>query len=117
MRIRKGDVVQVITGDDRGSTGRVLRVLRDENKIVVEGCNMVHKHIRPSQRNPRGGRLTKEMPIHVSNVLLVSPETGAGVRVGARIDSKGDKVLYCKKTGKEIRVIKPAKHETVAKEL
>lgn len=119
MLLRKGDMVEVITGDDRsrGETrtiGRVLRVLRAENKIVVEGVNKVYKHVRPSQRNPKGGRLSKEMPISASNVLLVNPDLGKGVRIGAKINEAGDKVRYCKKTGRELGLIRAAKRDKAA---
>ena len=111
MRIRRGDTVQVIAGDDKGTIGRVLRVLRAENRVVVEGVNKVYKHVRPSQRNPRGGQLSKEMPINVSNVLLVNPELSRGVRVGTQINEAGDKVRICRRTGRELGVIRPAKPE------
>lgn len=120
MLIRRGDLVEVIAGDDRsrGKTrtiGRVIRVLREENKILVEGVNKVWKHIRPSQRNPKGGRLSKEMPIQISNVLLVNPRLSRGVRVGAKINENGDKVRVCKVTGDELGVIKPSKRQQEAK--
>lgn len=114
MLIRRNDIVQVIAGDDRGVTGKVLRVLRNEGKVVVEGVNKVYKHVRPSQRNPKGGRLSKEMPISISNVLLYNPDLGRGVRVGVRINSAGDKVRYCKKTGREMGIIRPAKRDKAA---
>ena len=82
MLIRKGDMVRVVTGDDRGTTARVLRVIPDENKVVVEGVNKVYKHLKPSRRNPQGGRLSKEMPISASNVLLFCPTCRRGVRIG-----------------------------------
>jgi large subunit ribosomal protein L24 len=120
MLIKKNDMVEVIAGDDRSSgntrtIGKVLRVLRAENKVVVEGVNKVYKHVRPSQRNPKGGRLSKEMPIHVSNVLLVNPDLGRGVRVGTKINEAGAKVRVCKVTGRELGEIKPAKREKMAK--
>lgn len=120
MLIRRGDMVEVIAGDDRsrGKTrtiGRVLRVIREENKIVVEGINKVWKHIRPSQRNPKGGRLSKEMPIQISNVLLVNPRLNKGVRVGAKINENGDKVRVCKETGDELGVIRRNKSQQEAK--
>ena len=82
MIIRKGDTVRVITGDDAGATARVLRVLRAENKVVVEGVNKVYKHLKPGRRNPQGGRLSKEMPVDVSNVALIDPSTNKPTRVG-----------------------------------
>lgn len=114
--IRRNDIVQVITGDDKGATGKVLKVLREEGKVVVEGVNKVYKHVRPSQRNPKGGRLSKEMPIQLSNVLLFNSELGRGVRVGVRINEAGEKVRYCKKTGREMGVIRHAKRDKSASE-
>ena len=116
MLIRKGDMVEVIAGEDRSrggdrTVGRVLRVLRDEDKIVVEKVNVVDRHVRPNQRNPRGGKVSKEMPIHVSNVLLYNPQLGRGVRVGARVNENGEKVRVCKATGRELGVIRPAKQQ------
>lgn len=116
MLIKRGDMVEVIAGEDRSRDGRrtvgkVLRVLRRENKVVVEGINKVYKHVRPSRRNPKGGRLSKEMPIHASNVLLYNAELGRGVRIGVRIDAAGDKVRVCKKTGRELGKLKTAARE------
>ena len=99
MYIRKDDVVEVITGDDRGSRGKVLRVLRAKNQVVVEGINRVYRHLKPSRRNPQGGRLSKEMPIDASNVLLYCPTCRRGVRIGRRYEANGAKVRYCKKCG------------------
>jgi large subunit ribosomal protein L24 len=96
MQIRKDDTVVVSTGDDAGSTGRVLRVLPDQNKVVVEGVNKVYKHVRPSRRNPQGGRLSKEMPIDASNVQLMCPTCRRGVRIGRRYTADGRKERYCK---------------------
>jgi large subunit ribosomal protein L24 len=102
MHIRKDDIVEIITGDDAGTakartTGRVLRVLPDENKVVVEGINRVYKHLRPSRQNVQGGRLSKEMPIAVSNVLLYCSTCRRGVRIGRRYNEEGRKERYCKK--------------------
>jgi large subunit ribosomal protein L24 len=79
--IKSGDQVMVITGADKGKTGRVLRVLQDRDRVVVEGINRVWKHVRPSQRNPQGGRIQKDAPIHMSNVMPIDPATGKGTRV------------------------------------
>lgn len=79
--IKSGDNVIVIAGADKGRTGRVLRILADKNRVVVEGVNRVWKHVRPSQRNPQGGRIQKDAPIHLSNVMPVDPRTGKGTRV------------------------------------
>ena len=109
MWIKTNDTVEVITGKDRGSRGKVLRVVRDKNKLVVEGANRVYKHVRKSQRNPRGGQLSKEMPLAVSNVLLVCQACGAAVRLGARYLADGSKERYCKKCGAGNGQIAPAK--------
>ncbi len=107
MYIRKDDIVEVITGDDAGDakarkTGRILRVLRDENKVVVEGINRVYKHLKPSRQNPQGGRLSKEMPIDISNVLLYCSTCRRGVRIGRRYDDEGRKERFCKKCGNSL---------------
>jgi large subunit ribosomal protein L24 len=101
MNVHKDDIVEVITGDDAGGpqnrrTGRVLRVLPDEHKIVVEGVNRVYKHLKPNRQNPQGGRLSKEMPIDVSNVLLYCSTCRRGVRVGRRYTDDGRKERFCK---------------------
>jgi large subunit ribosomal protein L24 len=99
MRIKSNDTVKIICGEDRGVTGKVLRVVRAKEKVVVEGVNRVYKHVRRSQKNPQGGRLSKEMPISVSNVLLVCGACGAATRVGMRSLPDGTKERYCKKCG------------------
>src|SRR5437660_12023922 len=85
--IKRGDTVVVIAGSDKGKTGKVLRVLTDKNRVVVEGVNRVWKHVRPSQRTPQGGRIQKNAPIHLSNVMPLDPSTGRGTRV--RFADKG----------------------------
>src|SRR5271155_2680609 len=79
--IKSGEQVMVIAGADKGKTGRVLRVLTGKDRVVVEGMNRVWKHVRPSQRNPQGGRIQKDAPIHISNVMPVNPTTGRATRV------------------------------------
>lgn len=79
--VKSDDIVEVISGDHKGERGKVLRVLPDRNLVVVEGVNMVYRHVRPSQRNPQGGRLHKEAPLHISNVLPIDPKTNRGSRV------------------------------------
>jgi large subunit ribosomal protein L24 len=114
MHIRKDDQVEVIAGDDKGTASerriaKVLKVLPDRNKIVVEGVNRVYKHLRPSQKNPQGGRLSKEMPIDVSNVMLYCPKCNRGVRVGRRFTDEGQKQRYCKTCGVSLGNIGPRK--------
>ncbi|RME38563.1 MAG: 50S ribosomal protein L24 [Planctomycetota bacterium] len=89
--IRKNDVVEVIAGDHRGARGKVLRVDPKRNQVVVEGVNMVFRHVRPSRRNPQGGRVQKEAPIHLSNVLPYDAAKGRGARVRFEVsaDEKG----------------------------
>src|SRR5258707_4449331 len=79
--IKSGDQVVITTGSDKGKTGKVLRVLTDKERVVVEGINRVWKHVRPSQRNPQGGRIQKDAPIHLSNVMPLDPTSGKGTRV------------------------------------
>jgi len=110
MYIKKGDIVQVMCGDDKGKRGRVLEVLPDKGKVVVEGINRVYKHLRKSQRNPQGGRLSKEMPVDVSNVQLIDPQSNQPTRVGVRYLDDGRKELYAKRSGAAIRQLsKPRK--------
>ena len=80
-RIRKGDMVAVVAGDDRGKRGRVLKILPAKNRVIVEGVNLVYKHLRRSQQNPQGGRIHREAPVHMSNVMPVDPETNEATRV------------------------------------
>lgn len=80
-KIKTGDQVIVTTGADKGKIGRVLRIITDKNRVVVEGVNRVWKHVKPSQQNPQGGRIQKDAAIHISNVLPVDPSSGKGVRV------------------------------------
>ncbi len=117
MHIRKEDMVQVISGDDaeEGRAHRVLRVLPDENKVVVEGINRVYKHVKPNRRNPQGGRLSKEMPIAASNVLLFCNTCRRGVRVGHRYAADGHKERHCKKCGATLGVLSKAREKYARK--
>ncbi len=97
LRIKSGDTVLVIAGDHKGSEGKVLRVLRDKNKAIVEGVNLVKKHEKPTAANPQGGIKEKEAPIHISNLSLKDPKSGEATRVGVRME--GDKkVRFAKKS-------------------
>lgn len=119
MHVRKDDLVEVITGDDalKGKARKVMRVLRDEGKIVVEGVNRVYKHLkaRSSRRNPQGGRLAKEMPIDVSNVQLYCSTCKRGVRYGKKVLANGDKDRVCKKCGSSLGAITTAKKKKAAR--
>lgn len=105
MYIRKDDTVMVLAGDDKGKRGKVLRVFRKEGKVLVEGVNKVYKHLKPSRRNPQGGRLSKEMPVDVSNVALIDPVTNRPTRLGVRYLPDGTKELYAKRSGTRIRAL------------
>lgn len=100
-RIRRGDAVVVISGKDKGKRGEVERVLPKEERVVVGGVNVRTRHARPSQNNQQG-LYTFEAPIHVSNVMLVDPDTGEPTRVGYRYTETGQKLRVSRKTGKDI---------------
>ncbi|MFQ5461154.1 MAG: 50S ribosomal protein L24 [Phycisphaerae bacterium] len=86
LRIRKGDVVEVRSGDHRGARGKILWIDGEKGKVVVEGVNMVYRHVRPTQKNPQGGRVQKEAPIHISNVLPYDSTKGKGARVRFEVE-------------------------------
>ena len=115
MHIRVDDTVEVISGDDRGTRGRVLTVDHAADKAVVEGINRVKKHVQRSQKNPQGGRLSKEMPVQLSNLALVCSSCGAAARTGARMLEDGSKVRYCKKCSANIGQISPPKEAAAKK--
>ncbi|EEO9235724.1 50S ribosomal protein L24 [Listeria monocytogenes] len=101
MHVKKGDKVKVITGKDKGKSGKVLAAFPKKDRVLIEGINMVKKHTKPSNINPQGGILNIEAPIHVSNVMLIDPKTGEPTRVGYEV--KGDKkVRVAKKSGEVI---------------
>ena len=107
MKIKTGDTVQVISGKDRGVTGKVLSVDQDSRKIVVEGVGRVYKHVKPSQRNPQGGRLHKEMPIHASKVMVICPKTNKPTRVGYRYLDDGTKERFARSSGATLGEVSP----------
>ncbi len=100
-RLRTGDTVVVISGKDKGKTGKIARILKDDDKVVVEGVNLVKRHMRPTPRNPQGGILEREQPIHACKVMPVDPSTGQGTRVRMKTDDKGNKVRIAK-SGEQI---------------
>ena len=103
LHIKKGDTVYVNSGEDKGKTGVVLKVLVKENRAVVEGVIMVSKHTKPSAKNPQGGIVKQEAAIHISNLNVVDPKTGKPTRVGRKMSSEGTLVRYSKKSGEEIK--------------
>lgn len=102
LHVKKEDTVMVISGKDKGKKGRVIAAFPRENKVLVEGVNMVKKHTKPSQANPQGGIVNQEAPIHSSNVMLVDPKTGEPTRIGYKVLENGKKVRVAKKSGKVI---------------
>ena len=102
LRIKKGDNVIVIAGNDKGKTGKVLSVDPAENRAIVEGVNLVSKHTKPNSKAPQGGIIKKEAPIHISNLSLIDPKSNTATRVGYKMVD-GKKVRYAKKSGEEIK--------------
>ena len=105
MFIQINDIVEVLTGDDKGKRGKIIRIDRENNKVVVQGINLVYRHMKPSKRNQQGGRLSKEMAVNVSNVALIDPTTNLPTRLGVRYLPDGRKELYAKKSGTAIRLL------------
>ena len=103
LHIKKGDTVIVLTGEDKGKSGKVLQMLRDEQRAIVEGVNIVTKSAKPSAKNPQGGFIKVEAPIHVSNLSLVDPKSGKPTRIAIRVNADGKKVRIAKKSGEEIK--------------
>lgn len=102
-RIKKGDTVFVNAGNDKGKTGKVLEILTEKNRAIVEGINIVSKHTKPNAKNPQGGIIKQEAGIHISNLQLVDPAKGVATRVGFKIKEDGTKVRVSKKSGEEIK--------------
>lgn len=103
LHIKKNDTVVVLAGEDKGKTGKVLKVLVEKNRALVEGVNMVSKSTKPSAQNPQGGIVKQEAPIHISNLSLVDPKSGKATRVGFKVTEDGKKVRIAKKSGEEIK--------------
>ncbi len=103
LHIKKGDTVYVNAGDDRGKTGKVLEVITEKNRAIVEGINMVSKHTKPNAKNPQGGIIKQEAGVHISNLQVVDPVKGGATRIGRRLNDKGKLVRYAKKSGEEIK--------------
>ncbi len=99
MRVKKGDMVVVMAGNDKGKEGKVLKVFPDKNRIIIEKVNLIKRHTKASRDVPQGGIIEKEGPIHVSNVMLVCPTTGRPTRIGKEILSDGSRARVSKKSG------------------
>jgi large subunit ribosomal protein L24 len=102
LHVKKDDKVFVISGKDKGKTGRILEAYPRENRVLVEGVNMIKKHQKPNQENPQGGIISREAAIHVSNVMLIDPKSGKPTRVGYKTLENGKKVRIAKKSGEVI---------------
>ncbi|MBS7786482.1 50S ribosomal protein L24 [Flavobacterium sp. CYK-55] len=100
LKIKSGDTVKVIAGDHKGAEGKVLKVDREKNKAIVEGVNMVSKHTKPSAKNPQGGIVKKEAPIHISNIALIDPKSKKATRVGIKVE--GDKKVRVSKKSNQV---------------
>ena len=103
LHIKKGDTVYVNAGDDKGKTGRVLKVLVKKNRAIVEGVNIVSKSTKPTAKYPQGGIVKIEAPVHISNLNVVDPKSGKPTRIGRRLNDAGKLVRYSKKSGEEIK--------------
>ena len=102
LNIKKGDIVKIIGGDDKDKEGRVLAVLIEKRRVFVEGVNIVSRHTKADQKNPQGGIVKKEAPVHISNLMLKDPSSGEAIRVGRKREN-GKLVRYSKKSGQAIK--------------
>jgi len=103
FHIKKDDTVIVLAGNDKGKTGKVLKIVTDSERAIVEGVNMVSKSTKPSAKHPQGGIIKQEAPIHISNLSLIDPKSGKPTRVGIKKTDDGKKVRIAKKSGEEIK--------------
>ncbi len=103
LHIKKGDTVIVLSGEDKGKTGKVLQMLREKERAIVEGVNIVTKSSKPTAKNPQGGFVKVEAPIHISNLSLIDPKSGKATRIAIKVNEDGKKVRIAKKSGEEIK--------------
>jgi len=103
LHIRKGDTAIVIAGNDKGKKGKVLEVIISKSKAIIEGVNMITKHVKPSANNPEGGIEKTEAPIHISNIMIVNPSTGEPTKIGRKQNDEGKLQRFSKKTGELIK--------------
>ncbi|MFI3263079.1 MAG: 50S ribosomal protein L24 [Rikenellaceae bacterium] len=103
LHIKKGDIVFVNAGDNKGQQGKVLEVLVEKKRAIVEGVNLVSKHVKPSAKNPQGGIVKQEAAIHIDNLQVIDAESGKPTRVGRKLNDQGKLVRYSKKSGEEIK--------------
>ena len=103
LHVIKGDTVKVISGNYKGKQGKVLEVIPSKNRAIIEGINIVSKHVKPSAKNPDGGINKTEAPVHLSNLMVIDPSTGEPTRIGRKLNDKGKLQRYSKKTGEFIK--------------
>ncbi len=103
LHIKKGDSVQIIAGENKGDEGKVLEVFPSKNRAIVEGVNVVTKHVKPSAANPQGGITKEEAPIHISNLMVLDPKSGEPTRIGRRLNDEGKLERYSKNSGEVIK--------------
>ena len=103
LHLKKGDTVKVIAGEAKGEQGKVIRVIVDKNRAVVEGVNVVSKHKKPSASSPQGGIVKEEAPIHISNLMVLDTKSGEPTRIGRKLGDNGKLVRYAKKSGEIIK--------------
>ncbi|MDL2262330.1 50S ribosomal protein L24 [Bacteroidales bacterium OttesenSCG-928-I21] len=103
LHIKKGDTVYVLSGESKGKQGRVLEILKKQDRAIVEGVNLISKHQKPNAAHPQGGIIKKEAGIHISNLMIVDPKSGKPTRIGRKENSEGKLVRYSKKSGEEIK--------------
>ena len=103
LHIKKGDTVCVIAGDNKGQQGKVLKVEVSKQRAIVEGVNLVKKATKPNAKNPQGGIVEQEAPIHISNLQVLDPQSGKPTRVGRQVNAEGKLVRFAKKSGEEIK--------------
>ncbi len=102
LHIKKGDIVKILTGADKGKQGRVLSVEINKNRAIIEGVRFVSRHTKPNAKDPKGGILKREAPVHLSNLMLIDPKSGEPTRIGRKRNEKGELKRYAKKTGEII---------------
>lgn len=103
FKIKKGDTVKVIAGSEKGATGKVLGINKKTDRVIVEGANLISKHVKPNAENPQGGIIKQEAGIHISNLMIVDASTKEVTRVGRRLNEDGKLVRYSKKSKEEIK--------------
>lgn len=114
MKLKKGDLVAVISGKDKGKQGKITEVILKDNKVIVEGVNVMKKHAKATQATPQGGIISKQLPIHASNVMLVDPKSGKPTRIGKK-STKDGWVRVAKNSGTEIKEAKASATKAATK--